>query len=123
MRITKIINQVIDNQKIKETVYELTRRFYHEKGIEYTDDYCGCLDDYGKWEDWLRLQEVKNQKETKIIDNPTEKDRLESNSKREQTAMVAQEGSVEETIRKVRLEKLLTIGEIIDKFKKSKNIN
>ncbi|KAG4086222.1 hypothetical protein H8356DRAFT_1330756 [Neocallimastix lanati (nom. inval.)] len=52
-RITNIINKVIDNQKIKDTVYELAR-----------------------------LHEVKNQKETKIIGDPTEKDRLGKDSVR-----------------------------------------
>jgi len=47
--------------------------------------------------------------------NLTEKDRPESNPKRELTTIVEQEHSVEETIRKVGLEKLLTICEIIDK--------
>ncbi|KAG4083478.1 hypothetical protein H8356DRAFT_1017464, partial [Neocallimastix lanati (nom. inval.)] len=32
-RITKIINQVIDNQKLKDTVYELTRQYYRDRGI------------------------------------------------------------------------------------------
>ncbi|KAG4090040.1 hypothetical protein H8356DRAFT_1410525 [Neocallimastix lanati (nom. inval.)] len=51
-RITKFINRIIDNQKIKDTVYDLTRQFYHERGIEYTGDYYDYyLVDYDKWED------------------------------------------------------------------------
>ncbi|KAG4081893.1 hypothetical protein H8356DRAFT_1019804, partial [Neocallimastix lanati (nom. inval.)] len=47
-RITKIINQVIDNQKLKDTVYELTRQYYRDRGIEYTMDYYDYLVDYDK---------------------------------------------------------------------------
>jgi len=36
IRITKIINQLIDKQKLKKIVYYLTRQFYSERGIEYT---------------------------------------------------------------------------------------
>ncbi|KAG4086279.1 hypothetical protein H8356DRAFT_1297993 [Neocallimastix lanati (nom. inval.)] len=50
-RITKIINQVIDNQKLKDTVYELTRQYYRDRGIEYTMDYYDYLVDYDKWAD------------------------------------------------------------------------
>jgi len=59
-------------------------------------------------------KKLKTKRRIKIIDNPTERERLENSSKRERTNMVAQEAFVEETIRKVGQEKLLTIGEIID---------
>ncbi|KAG4094391.1 hypothetical protein H8356DRAFT_1333391 [Neocallimastix lanati (nom. inval.)] len=65
-RITKIINQVRNNPKIK---------FYHKKGNEYA----------GENYDYL-------------------------------TAMVIQGDSIEETINKVGLEKLLIIGKIINKY-------
>jgi len=39
MIITKIIKEVIDNQKLKDTLYDLTGQFYSERGIEYTLDY------------------------------------------------------------------------------------
>jgi len=47
-RITKIIQQVIDNQKLKDTVYDLTKQFYRERGIEYAIDYYNYLVDYDK---------------------------------------------------------------------------
>ncbi|KAG4093646.1 hypothetical protein H8356DRAFT_1402575 [Neocallimastix lanati (nom. inval.)] len=72
-RITQPINQVIDNQRIKDTVYDLTRQFYRERGIEYTHDYYDYLVDYNKWADWFKVQKVKNLKESKINKNPTEK--------------------------------------------------
>ncbi|KAG4089500.1 hypothetical protein H8356DRAFT_1322295 [Neocallimastix lanati (nom. inval.)] len=75
-RINQIINQVISNQKIKDTVFDLTRQFYH----------------YGKWADWLSLQETKNLKENKKINNPKKKNKIRKNSPdRGQTAMVTQE--------------------------------
>ncbi|ORY21669.1 hypothetical protein LY90DRAFT_515973 [Neocallimastix californiae] len=63
-RITKIINQVIDNQKLKDTVYELTRQYYRDRGIEYTMDYYDYLVDYDKWADWFKVQKTKNLKES-----------------------------------------------------------
>ncbi|KAG4081564.1 hypothetical protein H8356DRAFT_1020675, partial [Neocallimastix lanati (nom. inval.)] len=71
-RITKIINQVIDNQKLKDTVYELTRQYYRDRGIEYTMDYYDYLMDYDKWADWFKVQKTKNLKESEINKNPTE---------------------------------------------------
>ncbi|KAG4090258.1 hypothetical protein H8356DRAFT_954965 [Neocallimastix lanati (nom. inval.)] len=72
-RITKIIHQVIDNQKLKDTVYDLIRQFYRERGIEYTLDYYNNLVDYDRWADWFKGQKAKNLKENKINKNPTEK--------------------------------------------------
>jgi len=50
-RITQLINQVINNQKIKDTVYDLARQFYRERGIEYTKDYYDYLVDYDRLAD------------------------------------------------------------------------
>ncbi|KAG4103723.1 hypothetical protein H8356DRAFT_1363016 [Neocallimastix lanati (nom. inval.)] len=44
-RITNLVNQVIENQKIRDTVYELTRQFYHKRSIEYIGDYYDYLID------------------------------------------------------------------------------
>jgi len=52
--------------------------------------YYDYLVDYDKWADWFRAQ------------NPG--------------ALLPQEDSIEETIKKVGLERLLLIGEIIDKY-------
>jgi len=45
-----------------------------------------------------------------------EKVELKNSQKRDPLAMLTQEDSIEETIKKVGLEKLLLIGEIIDKY-------
>jgi len=115
-RITKIIQQVIDNQKLKDTVYDLTRQFYRERGIKYTMDYYDYLVDYDKWADWFKAQKAKNPKENKSKKNPTENKALEDSQTNDHLAMITQEDSVAETIKKVGLEKLLSIGEIIDKY-------
>ncbi|ORY38476.1 hypothetical protein LY90DRAFT_510877 [Neocallimastix californiae] len=47
-RITQLINQVINNQKKKDIVYDLTRQFYRERGIEFTKDYYDYLVDYDR---------------------------------------------------------------------------
>ena len=47
-RITQLISKVIDNQKIKDTIYDLTKQFYQERGIEYAGDYYDYLIDYDK---------------------------------------------------------------------------
>ena len=115
-RITKIINQVIDNQKLKDTVYELTRQYYRDRGIEYTMDYYDYLVDYDKWADWFKVQKTKNLKESEINKNPTESSTQKDSQTKDHLAMITQEDSIAETIRKVGLEKLLSIGEIIDKY-------
>ncbi|KAG4082859.1 hypothetical protein H8356DRAFT_1089972 [Neocallimastix lanati (nom. inval.)] len=68
-RIAKIIQQVIDNQKLKDTVYNLTKQFYCERGIEYTMDYYYYLVDYDKWADWFKAQKSKNLNENKLDKN------------------------------------------------------
>ena len=115
-RITKIIQQVIDNQRLKDMVYDLTRQFYRERGIEYTMDYYDYLVDYDKWADWFKAQKNKNLKESKVNKNPTENVALKDSQRKEHLVMITQEDSVAETIKKVRLEKLLLNGEIIDKY-------
>jgi len=53
---------------MKNTVYDLTRQFYREGGIEYTNDYYDYLVDYDRWSDWLfKVQKAKNLKESKLI--------------------------------------------------------
>jgi len=69
---TAIINQIIDNKKLKGTINDLTGQFYCERRIEYTIDYYDYLVDYDKWADWFRAQEAKNLKENKINKNPKE---------------------------------------------------
>ncbi|KAG4102200.1 hypothetical protein H8356DRAFT_1305393 [Neocallimastix lanati (nom. inval.)] len=108
-RITKIINQVIDNQKLKDTVYELTRQYYRDRGIEYTMDYYDYLVDYDKWADWFKVQKTKNLKESEINKNPTESSAQIASQTKDHLAMISQEDSEAETIRKVGLEKLLQI--------------
>jgi len=115
-RITKIIQQVIDNQKLKDTVYDLTRQFYRERGIEYAIDYYDYLIDYDKWADWFKAQKSKNLKENKINKNPTENVATKDSQEKDNITMITQEDSVAETIKKVGLEKLLSIGEIIGKY-------
>jgi len=105
-RITKIINQVIDNQKMKDTVYELTRQYYRDRGIEYTMDYYDYLVDYDKWADWFKVQKTKNLKESEINKNPTEGSAQKDSQTKDHLAMITQEDSVAETIKKVGLEKL-----------------
>jgi len=89
-RITPLINQVINNQKIKDTVYDLTRQFYRERGIEYTEDYNDYLVDNDRWADWIRAQEAKNLNESKTNKNPTEKVELKNSQKRDSLAMLTQ---------------------------------
>ena len=108
----KIIKQVIDNQRLKDTEYDLTRQFYRERGIEYAMDYYDYLVDYDKWADWFKAQKNKNLKESKVDKNPTENAALKDSQVKNHLAMITQEDSVAETIKKVGLEKLLSIGEI-----------
>jgi len=70
-RITKIIQQVIDKHKLKDTVYDFTMQFYNERGIKFTMDYYNYLVDYNKCADWVKVQKNKNLKENEIDKNPT----------------------------------------------------
>jgi len=79
-------------------------------------DYYDYLVDYDKWADWFKAQRSKNLKENKIDKNPTESNALKDSQTKDYLAMITQEDSVAETIKKVGLEKLLSIGEIIDKY-------
>jgi len=100
-RITKIIQQVIDKHKLKDTVYDLTMQFYNERGIKFTMDYYNYLVDYNKCADWLKVQKNKNLKENEIDKNPTENVGLKDRQGKDQLAMITQEDSVAETIKNV----------------------
>ena len=63
-RITQLISKVIDNQKLKDTIFDLTKQFYQERGIEYAGDYHDYLIEYEKWADWFKAREAKNPPET-----------------------------------------------------------
>ena len=106
-RITKIIQQVIDKHKLKDTVYDLTMQFYNERGIKFTMDYYNYLVDYNKCADWLKVQKNKNLKENEIDKNPTENVGLKDRQGKDQLAMIKQEDSVAETIKKVGQKMLL----------------
>ena len=45
-RITQLVEEIIHQQKYKDTVNKLIRQFYHDKGIEYAGDYYDDLVDY-----------------------------------------------------------------------------
>jgi len=100
-RITKIIQQVIDKHKLKDTVYDLTMQFYNERGIKFTMDYYNYLVDYNKCADWLKVQKNNNLKENEIDKNPTENVGLKDRQGKDQLAMITQEDSVAETIKNV----------------------
>jgi len=106
-RITKIIQQVIDKHKLKDTVYDFTMQFYNERGIKFTMDYYNYLVDYNKYADWLKVQKNKNLKENEIDKNPTENVGLKDRQGKDQLAMIKQEDSVAETIKKVGQKMLL----------------
>jgi len=106
-RITKIIQQVIDKHKLKDTVYDFTMQFYNERGIKFTMDYYNYLVDYNKCADWLKVQKNKNLKENEIDKNPTENVGLKDRQGKDQLAMIKQEDSVAETIKKVGQKMLL----------------
>jgi len=106
-RITKIIQQVIDKHKLKDTVYDLTMQFYNERGIKFTMDYYNYLVDYNKCADWLKVQKNNNLKENEIDKNPTENVGLKDRQGKDQLAMIKQEDSVAETIKKVGQKMLL----------------
>ena len=97
-------------------MYELSRQFYHERGIEYTDDYYDYLVDYNRWASWFKAQKAKNLKESKINKNPTEKVEQNISKKKDHLTMLTQEDSVAETIKNVNLEKVLSIVEILWKL-------
>ena len=46
VRIAKLVEEIIHQQKYKDTVNELIKQFYHDRGIEYAGDYYDDLIEY-----------------------------------------------------------------------------
>ena len=70
-------------------------------------DYYNYLVDYNKCADWLKVQKNNNLKENEIDKNPTENVGLKDRQGKDQLAMIKQEDSVAETIKKVGQKMLL----------------
>ena len=49
-RITRLVEEIIHQQKYKDTVNKLIKQFYRDRGIEYARDYYDELIEYDKWQ-------------------------------------------------------------------------
>ena len=70
-RITRLVEEIIHQQKYKDTVNDLIKQFYHDRGIEYAGDYYDDLIEFDKW-----------QKKEETSSNPRHGNRLSSSCTR-----------------------------------------